>query len=125
MDSRDEAREIVRRLVSGYNDKDIRTLESLYAPDVQLWSSLGESRKGRGEVIAHLIDLFQRLPDEQMTAELVVTDGETVVVELSSRGSSPHGDYRIDFTEVLEVREGLVARIKTYIDPADVAAAEG
>ena len=125
MDTRHEAQALVRKLVEGYNRKDTGALEALYAPDIELWSSLGESRHGRAEVIGHIVELFRRLPDEQMTAEVMVTDGETVVVELSSRGNSTSGEYEIDFTEVLELSDGLITNIKTYIDPADVAAAEG
>jgi uncharacterized protein (TIGR02246 family) len=124
MTGRDDARAILERLIVAYNEKDDAILASLYHPDVRLWSSLGESTEGREQVLQHVRDLFRRLPDERMAADTVVTDGDTVVVELTSRGSSNGSPYEIRFTEVFEIDGGLIAGIKTYIDPEDVAAVE-
>jgi uncharacterized protein (TIGR02246 family) len=124
MTGRDDARALLDRLIVAYNEKDDATLASLYHPDIRLWSSLGESTQGREQVLHHVRDLFRRLPDERMTADTVVTDGDTVVVELTSSGRSDGAPYQIRFTEVFEIADGLIAGIKTYIDPDDVAAVE-
>jgi ketosteroid isomerase-like protein len=56
-----------------------------------------------------------------------VTDGDVAVVEFVSSGSSPvSGDgYSIPFTEVVELREGKISRVKVYLDPDDIAAVAG
>lgn len=126
MASRDTARIIVRQIVDAYNRKDIGALEAIYAEDVTLWSSLGEDATGSDLVLGHVGDLFRRLPDEHMTADTVITDGATVVVELTSRGTGASGKpYEICFTEVFDITEGRVSGVMTYIDPEDIVAAEG
>lgn len=125
MNDRDEARRVVGEVVEAYNRKDLPSLGRLYDPNIRLWSSLGESAVGRRAVMDHVAELFQRLPDEHMTAQTVVTDGQSVVVELTSRGTSSTGEqYEIQFTEVFELSAGLVNSIKTYIDPSQVEAVE-
>jgi steroid delta-isomerase-like uncharacterized protein len=123
---RDHARGLLDRLVAAYNRKDVTALATLYDEDVTLWSSLGEESSGKGAVLHHVRSLFRRLPDETMTAETVVTDGETVVAEFTSRGTSADGQpYELRFTEVFQLRDGLITEIKTYIDPEEVTSASG
>lgn len=125
MADREAARRLVGELVDAYNRKDAAAIADLYHPDVRLWSSLGEDSQGQEQVLRHIQELFRRLPDERMYADTVVTDGETVVIEVTSRGTSSKGPYEISFTEVLEVVDGAIASIKTYIDPEEVEAVEG
>src|SRR5262245_61593659 len=104
MIGRDGARRLLAELVAGYNRKDVDAMSELYANDVRLWSPLSGSGEGKDAALAHLRRLFELLPDEQMTANTVVTDGETVVAEFTSVGSGPDGrPYSISFTEVIEL----------------------
>lgn len=126
MGDRQLAREAIGRLIDAYNSKDRDALRSLYAADISLWSSLGESVSGRDQVLAHIDELFEKLPDERMTADTVVTDGETIVVELTSRGTDAAGAaYEFQFTEVFELEDGRFSHIRTYIDPDVVEATTG
>lgn len=123
MTDKESAREALRRLVEAYNAKDRDALGELYADDIELWSSLGESTSGRDRVLAHVDELFKALPDERMRADTVVTDSTTVVVEFTSSGKDSAGEpYEIQFTEVFELSDGKFTAIRTYIDPDDVAA---
>lgn len=124
MDARIEARHVVGELVAAYNRKDASALESLYAEEVSLWSTLGEDTKGKESVLAHIHHLFDRLPDEKMSVDTLVTDGETVILEVTSTGTSGGAPYTLVFTEVLEVRNGQIVSVKTYVDPDDVAVVE-
>jgi uncharacterized protein (TIGR02246 family) len=125
MPSRDDARAVVARMVDGFNRKDADALAELYVGDIELWSSLGAEARGRDEVLGHMRELFARLPDEQMSGDVLITDGHTVVVEFISRGSTPTGmAYEIRFTDVLELSDGRIRSIRTYVDPYDVARAE-
>lgn len=117
MAHREHARALVERVVRLYNDKDLDGLSALYADDITLWSSLGAETSGKQEFLAHVRHLFERLPDERMTADLVVTDGSTAVLELTSRGTDNGSPYEISFTEVFEIEGGLLTSVKTYIDP--------
>lgn len=124
MGTRTEARELVERIVLAYNDRDIDALVALYQPDITYWSAIDGIQEGVDAVREHLEHLHRTLPDERMRAETVITDGQVIVVEFESTGTNPAGrPYRIEFTEVFELRDGKVASIKVYLDPEAVAAA--
>jgi ketosteroid isomerase-like protein len=117
MRHREDARALVERVVQLYNDKDLDGLSAIYADDITLWSSLGAETSGKQEFLDHIRHLFDRLPDERMTADVVVTDGSTAVLELTSRGTDDGSPYEISFTEVFEIANGQLTSVKTYIDP--------
>ena len=126
MGAKDDARQLVSDIVSAYNSHDIDGLVALYQPDVTYWSALGGLQEGVDAVREHIDHLHETLPDEQMRAQTVITDGEVVVVEFESRGTNPAGKpYAIEFTEVFEIRDGKVGSIKVYLDPEEVARAMG
>ena len=119
--AREPAREIVARIVEAYNAKDADGVAALYHPDARYWSPLGEWQDGLPAIKAHIEELHSTLPDEQMEALAVVTDGDTVVVEFRSSGTAPTGKpYRLDFTEVMELRDGKISMVKVYLDPDEV-----
>lgn len=123
MRDKESARELLRQLVDAYNAKDRETLAELYDEKISLWSSLGEAATGRDEVLSHVGELFDALPDEKMRADTVITDGDTIVVEFTSTGTDASGEsYELRFTEVFELKGGKFSEIRTYIDPDDVAA---
>ena len=121
MGAKDEARLLIDQVVEAYNSRDTEALVALYQPDITYWSALDGSQEGVEAVREHLDHLHETLPDEQMTAKTVITDGDLVVVEFESNGTNPAGNrYSIEFTEVFELRAGKVASIKVYLDPAEV-----
>lgn len=119
--SRVHARALIDRLVDAFNRKDPAGMAALYQPDITYWSSISGYTRGSAEVIGHIRELFRHLPDEQMTPERVITNGSVIVVEFVSRGTGPEDrPYEIRFTEVMRLRDGLLAEIKVYIDPDEV-----
>jgi uncharacterized protein (TIGR02246 family) len=120
--TRDDARAVVARLIDAYNRKDEEALAALYHPDITYWSALSGSRQGKEAVLAHLRELFGRLPDERMGAVTVVADAETAVVEFESTGTAGR-PYRLAFTEVISLADGLVSAISVYLDPEEVTSA--
>lgn len=122
MTARDDAKDLIRRMVAAYNAKDVAAVASLYADDIRVWSAIGPEIHGKDEAVAHLEELFHALPDEEMTIDTIVSDGETVIIEVTSRGTDPRSAaYELVFTEVFRVDGPSVLEIRTYIDPADVA----
>ncbi len=121
MGSKDDARLLVDQMVAAYNGRDIDALVGLYQPGITYWSAIDGLQEGVDAVREHLDHLHETLPDEQMLAQTVITDGELVVVEFESTGTNPAGKaYTIEFTEVFEVDDGKVASIKVYLDPEEV-----
>lgn len=119
--SRRSARAIVTRIVEAYNAKDVNALADLYHPDARYWSALDGWQEGLPVIRSHIEDLHRRLPDEQMSVDAIMTDGEVVVVEFTSSGTAPTGKpYQISFTEVIEVRDERIASVMVYLDPDEV-----
>ncbi len=124
MGSRGDARRLVDRIVTAYNSHDTDALVALYHSDITYWSGLDGLQRGIEAVREHIDHLHETLPDEQMRAHTVITDGQLTVVEFESTGTNPAGNaYAIEFTEVFELRDGKVASIKVYLDPEEVARA--
>jgi ketosteroid isomerase-like protein len=115
-------KDVVRELVDGYNAKSLDRVLDLYRPDARFWDPFHRDgvvgRERIGEVIQ---GLFERYPDEQMTITTLVADDTHAVAELESSGTTRSGrPFRVDFTEVYEVRDAHVASCRVYIDTAEV-----
>ena len=125
-DDRTAVRTLVRELVELYNARDVDGLIALYHPNAEYWSPLGDWQRGVDHIRAHLEELHRTLPDEKMEIVALMADDETAVVEFMSTGMTPAGNpYRIEFTEVIEIRDGRIERVRVYLDPEEVAAITG
>jgi len=61
-----------------------------------------------------------------MIEKLVVVEGDTAVAEFESSGCDADGvEYRIEFTEVFELTDGLISSVSVYIDPKVVETVTG
>ncbi len=126
MNGKAAVRDLVQRIVEHYNAKDVESLIALYHEDAAYWSPLGDWQRGVGHIRSHLAELHRTLPDEQMSIVSLMADDECAVAEFASTGTAPSGEsYRIEFTEVIDVRDGKIERVKVYLDPSDVAAITG
>ena len=116
-----ESRAAVHAIVEAYNAKDLEALSALYHPDATYWSALSDLRKGRDSIRGHIQELFTALPNEQMSATVVIAEGDTAVAEFESTGRDANGvDYRIEFTEVIQFDNGRISSVTVYIDPETV-----
>tara|TARA_B100000959_G_scaffold228127_1_gene243292 strand:+ start:1340 stop:1723 length:384 start_codon:yes stop_codon:yes gene_type:complete len=122
----DETRSLVSEVVKAYNDKDLPGLRDLYHSDATYWSALTDLCEGRDAILAHVQELFTALPNERMIEKLVVVEGDTAVAEFESSGCDADGvEYRIEFTEVFELTDGLISSVSVYIDPKVVETVTG
>ncbi len=115
------ARDIVHRIVEAYNAKDAEAVAALYHPDARYWSALGDWQEGLPAIKEHIEELHRLLPDEQMSIQSLVGGDDIAVAEFRSTGTAPSGSpYTLDFTEVIELRDGKIATVKVYLDPEEV-----
>lgn len=115
------ARDVVQRIVAAYNAKDAEGLAALYHPDARYWSALGDWQEGVDAIREHIEELHRLLPDEQMSVKAMVAGEDIAVVEFESNGTAPAGSpYTLEFTEVIELRDGKIATVKVYLDPEEV-----
>ena len=100
--------------------QDAEALTSLYAEDATIESPLvryllgtDEGRcVGRDAIRAFIPLVFAHQPKERRThRNPVFTDGTTVMWEYPR--ATPDGE-QMDFTEVMEIRDGLIARHRVY-----------
>lgn len=121
MRSAQDARTLIGQITEAYNARDTDILTALYQPDVVYWSTIGATRFGIDAVRQNVDLLHRRFPDERMSAKTIITDGDVIVVEFESTGTNPADPgYAIEFTEVFELRDGMVASVKVYLDPQDI-----
>jgi uncharacterized protein (TIGR02246 family) len=124
--SREESRAIVEQIVAAYNAKDAEALAALYHPDARYWSALGDWQEGLPAIRRHIEELHRTLPDEEMAILSLIGGPGVAVAEFRSTGTAPSGKpYTIEFTEVVEVRDGRIAEVKVYLDPDEVRAVMG
>lgn len=124
--SREESRAIVERIVAAYNAKDADALAALYHPDARYWSALGDWQEGLPAIRGHIEELHRTLPDEQMETLSLIGGPDLAVAEFRSTGTAPSGEpYMIEFTEVIELRDGRISQVKVYLDPEEVQAVMG
>jgi len=124
MGMRSDARRLVDEIVDAYNSRDTDKIVALYQPDITYWSTLDGRYEGINAVRDHIDYLHEVLADERMRAQTVITDGDMIVVEFESSGTTRASNpYVIEFTEVFELLDGKVASIKAYLDPEEIARA--
>ncbi len=124
MSARERARNVVAALVDTYNRKDLEGTTRLYAEGILLWSPLTGALRGKEQAVEWTRALFDQLPNDRVTADTVITNGAATVVEFASQGAAPSGrSYSIAFSCVIELDGDLIAEVRTYIDPDDVARA--
>jgi uncharacterized protein (TIGR02246 family) len=108
-------------MVEAYNAKDADAIAALYHPDARYWSALGDWQEGLPAIREHIEELHRLLPNEQMSIQALVGGDDVAVVEFRSTGTAPSGaPYTLDFTEVVELRDGKIATVKVYLDPEEV-----
>lgn len=115
-------RAVVEELVDAYNAKSLDRVLELYHPEARFWDPFHRDgvvgREQIGEVIRAL---FEQYPDERMSVTTLVADDTHAVAEFTSSGTSTAGEpFRLEFTEVYELRGEQVVSCHVYIDTAEV-----
>lgn len=119
--SREQSRAIVGKIVDAYNAKDAGKLADLYHPDARYWSALGDWQEGLPAIREHIEELHRTLPDETMEILSLIGGEDVAIAEFRSTGTAPSGkEYAIEFTEVIELRDGKISQVKVYLDPDEV-----
>lgn len=134
-----ENRELVRRYLKAFNDRDHEALSELLADDV-VEHGVHEELHGPEEIIDFLQSYFDTFPDYSGTTDTMIAEGETVAVRYSAEGThsgeyqdiEPTGEtaewtgmamYRIEDDRIAEVwleedRLGLLEQLQAVDPPA-------
>jgi len=129
-----EARDLAEWHERAFNTRDWGKAGDIYSPDVESSAPGVGTITGIEPFIGFAKGFVAALPDSQLVPELVVEDGNRVVVEGRYTGThtgvlvTPQGDVPgtgrtldLPYVDVFEVEAGRIARHRTYYDQMDFA----
>lgn len=118
-------KEVVERMIDAIRVQDLDALQEVFAPDVSWWITgtldvSGETR-GRDEVMkffSYALDVFQ---DLELTVSSLFAEGDRVAAEWRMVARNAAGElYDGRNAVIVEVRDGLVLRVREYLDTEQV-----
>ncbi|WP_219469846.1 nuclear transport factor 2 family protein [Nonomuraea rhizosphaerae] len=132
MTSSEQSRELVKRAWRSFSTRDKDLIATFFTPDAE-WlappgnataTALGGTHHMVGrDAIVHLVTVdFPRLfaADVELNFRGFYADGDVVVVEETMRATLANGNaYRNDYCFVFELRDGLIHRVREYMDTAN------
>ena len=116
------ARRLIEALLAARNAGSTDQTRALLAPDARYWDCLGGQVRGAEPVAGALLASHTGSAQPRFVAETLAAAGGHAVMEVRvchGAGSEASG---YPATEVYELRGGLVAGCRAYLDPADVRA---
>ena len=130
---------IARRLYDGWNERAFEELADYGADDAELVVvGTGDVFKGREGSLQYNQNWADGFPDGRITVDNMVASGDTVVVEFTGKGThtgtlrTSMGDIpatgkslTLKLCDVLEFRDGKVARQRSYFDSGSMMAQLG
>ncbi|HEU0013762.1 MAG TPA: ester cyclase family protein [Longimicrobium sp.] len=133
------ATELIRAMHAAFDRRDAEATAALCTPDVEFVAvPLGQTFRGPEGVLAFQELWHRAFPDARTEIGSITDAGDRVAVEFTGIGThtgplaGPDGDVpptgrgvRIRFCDFVELRDGRVARTRTYWDQADFAAQLG
>ena len=135
----EENKELVRRYLKAFNDRDHDTLSEVLAEDV-VEHGVSDELRGLEDIMDFLDTHFEIFPDYTGSTEAVIAEGDTVVVRYSASGThtgeyqgiDPTGHtvewtgvgiYRVEDDEIADIwleedRLGLLEQLEVVDRPA-------
>lgn len=122
----------VRSAYEAFNARDFEAAAEHYAPDLELLDvATTDSFRGRDGYLQHARAWAAAFPDGRLSIERIAGEGDAVTVEYVARGThtgtliSSHGhipptwmQVEVPFCDVLELRDGQIAAVRSYFDAA-------
>jgi ketosteroid isomerase-like protein len=121
--ARNPNEQVVLDFFAGLNNGDLDVVRAQLAPDIK-WRPMVTGVAGYDaetiftDLLAYLRGIFAP-GDPQQAVGLVVSTGDTVVVETRCTGAVPskdNGVYENDYCWVLEMHDGKIRTIREYLD---------
>lgn len=130
---------LVRKLFDAWNNRDFDAVSGAVAPDCKILDmGSGRTLQGPDGFVTFTTALFEAMPDANFTLDHVVTQGDTVVVEYTGRGTNtgdlvlPAGtvpatgrSITVHACEIDEIKNGKVMSSRVYVDSGAIMAQLG
>ncbi len=126
---------IVKDLFDAYSREDVSTIMSLLSEKVD-WQSpatrtvvketpWSKPRHSPAEVSVFFSEIMNKLKIDDMFYSNIIADGDTVLVEGTTRGSAIATGcfFKSDWTMSFTLRDGKIVRFRHYYDTAEIVAA--
>jgi ketosteroid isomerase-like protein len=122
------SKEIVLDAWRAFATHDAARIAPLFAPDAEWFAPPGNAAArivgthhlvGRERITRFIADEFPAVFGSEITIEFgtVIAEGEAVVVEERMRATPPSGKpYDVAYCFVFELRDGLIHRVREYLD---------
>jgi uncharacterized protein (TIGR02246 family) len=125
-----DSRTVIERYVAAVAAGDMDTVRELFAEDATWWLGgelpLSGTWRGREAILGDFLGSIPRLyrPDSiSIEVTSLIADGETVVLEWTSRALTVAGeDYENQCAGVFTVRAGKIVAVREYMDTQYAAA---
>jgi uncharacterized protein (TIGR02246 family) len=125
-----DPRTVIERYVAAVEQGDMETVRELFAEDATWWLGgelpLSGTWRGRDAILGDFLGSIPRLyrPDSiSIEVTSLIADGETVVLEWTSRALTVAGEeYENQCAGVFTVRAGLIVAVREYMDTQYAAA---
>jgi len=116
------ARELVKTLLAARNAGSSEQVRVLLASDATYWDCLSGRVRGAEAVTEALLASHAGRASPRLMAETLATGDRHAVIELRVCDAEHSERPGYLATEVYELRAGLIAECRAYLDPADVGA---
>ena len=122
------SKEIVLDAWKAFATHDTARIAPLFAPDAEWHAPPGNAAAnivgahhlvGRERITRFIADEFPAVFGSEVSIEFrtVIAEGDTVVVEERMGATLPSGrSYDVDYCFVFELRDGLIDRVREYLD---------
>ena len=114
------ARRLIEALLAARNAGSTDRTRALLAPDATYWDCLGGQVRGAEPVAEALVAGHAGSAQPRFVPETLAAAGGHAVMELRVCHGGVSEPTGYPATEVYELRGGLVAGCRVYVDPADV-----
>ncbi len=135
-----EPREVAERYFKSVNNHDVKAIEQLLNPNIEITLTTIGVKQGRQAVLESIQNVLTAFSDYRLEIRNMVAQGSTVVVEYASRGTQTGPLQKFDKSstqpptnklvenigvEVLEIEGDQIRRARNYYDRVPILLALG
>jgi ketosteroid isomerase-like protein len=124
--------EVVRRMLGAFSQRDVRAIAEFLDPAIEVRSPAHApepgSFKGIDAVLDRLAMLIEPWEDFRFEIEELIDLGDerlVVVGRVKGRGGASGADVQMQLVHVVQMLDGRVLEIRTFLDKADALRAVG
>ncbi len=117
-----QAFELADRFFGAIEAGDVKTVESIYAPDVGIWHNNDGLTQTREENLKVLGSMAKLLSDRKYTVRKRYLTDEGFAQEHTLTGTLPDGTpFKLDACIFIDIKDGHIVHLREYLDGASAS----